>query len=99
MKAMSLKHKEAKVLKQKQNHGVDVVSRVAPDNASQMGVRDALHYNQGYLKTLDEDISNRSSSGSAISPSGSCVHLGSADASDLTGWMTTHLRLTQIMSL
>ncbi|WOG85782.1 hypothetical protein DCAR_0104975 [Daucus carota subsp. sativus] len=85
MKAMSLKHKEAKVLKRKQNHGVDVVSRVAPDTASQKGVRDALHYNQGYLKTLDEDTSNRSSSGSAISPSGSCVHLGSADASDLTG--------------
>ncbi|KAK1367571.1 GATA transcription factor 26 [Heracleum sosnowskyi] len=85
MKAITMKNKETKVLKRKQNHSVEVVTRVAPDNASQKGVRDALHYNQGYLKTLDEDISNRSSSGSAISPSESCVHLGSADASDLTG--------------
>lgn len=85
MKAISMKNKEAKVLKRKQNHSVGVVTMVAPDNASQKGVRDALHYNQGYLKTLDEDMSNRSSSGSVISPSESCVHLGSADASDLTG--------------
>ncbi|KAL8106949.1 GATA transcription factor 26-like isoform X2 [Apium graveolens] len=84
MKAICMKNKEAKVLKRK-NYSVGVVTRVSPDTASQKGVRDAFYYNQGYLKTLDEDMSNRSSSGSVISPSESCVHLGSADASDLTG--------------
>ncbi|XP_059639979.1 GATA transcription factor 26 isoform X2 [Cornus florida] len=70
VKSISIKNKEAKVLKRKQHHENAVV---APD------------YNQGFRKGLDEDTSNRSSSGSAISNSESCAPFGSADASDLTG--------------
>ncbi|KAA8522170.1 hypothetical protein F0562_012843 [Nyssa sinensis] len=73
VKSISIKNKEAKVLKRKQNHDNAVVGGFAPD------------YNQGYQKGLDEDTSNRSSSGSAISNSESCAQFGSADASDLTG--------------
>lgn len=90
MKTISLKNKEAKVLKRKQNH------------TSQVGGGAASEYNQGFLKdcgpsgaaldcnrtfrkVLDEDTSNRSSSGSAISNSESCLQLANADASDLTG--------------
>ncbi|KAA8526010.1 hypothetical protein F0562_007890 [Nyssa sinensis] len=73
VKSISIKNKEAKVLKRKQNHDNVVVGRVTPD------------YNQGFRKGLDEDTSNRSSPGSAISNSESCVQFGSADASDLTG--------------
>lgn len=69
---MSLKNKEAKVLKQKQNHDNTVV-RIPPD------------YYQGFLKSLDEDTSNRSSSGSAISNTESSAQFGSTEASDLTG--------------
>ncbi|KAB2000560.1 hypothetical protein ES319_D12G240300v1 [Gossypium barbadense] len=64
------KNKEIKLLKSKANHGTAVV---APD------------YNLGFRKFVDEDSSNRSSSGSAISNSESCAQFGSADASDLTG--------------
>ncbi|CAN4077310.1 unnamed protein product [Withania somnifera] len=52
-------------------------------------------YNLGFRKGLDEDTSNRSSSGSAISNSESCAQFGSAEASDFTGpsqsniWDTT----------
>lgn len=46
----------------------------------------APEYNQGFRKVIDEDTSNRSSSGSAISNSESCAQFGGADASDLTGW-------------
>ncbi|XP_057510088.1 GATA transcription factor 26-like [Actinidia eriantha] len=73
VKSVSIKNKEAKVLKRKQNHDNAVVGGVAPD------------HNQVSRKGLDEDSSNRSSSGSAISNSESCVHFGSGDASDLTG--------------
>lgn len=72
VKNMSLKNKEAKVLKQKQNHDNTVV-RTPPD------------YYQGFLKSLDEDTSNRSSSGSAISNTESSAQFGSTEASDLTG--------------
>ncbi|KAK4718783.1 hypothetical protein R3W88_017121 [Solanum pinnatisectum] len=72
VKNMSLKNKEAKVLKQKQNHDNTVV-RTPPD------------YYQGFLKGLDEDTSNRSSSGSAISNTESSAQFGSTEASDLTG--------------
>ncbi|XP_016575075.2 GATA transcription factor 26 isoform X1 [Capsicum annuum] len=71
IKNMSLKSKEAKVLKQKQNYDNTVVK--TPD------------YNQGFLKGLDEDTSNRSSSGSAISNTESSAQFGSTEASDLTG--------------
>ncbi|XP_022758174.1 GATA transcription factor 26-like isoform X3 [Durio zibethinus] len=71
MKSISInKNKEVKLLKRKPNHDTAVVS---PD------------YNQGFCKFVDEDTSNRSSSGSAISNSESCAQFGSADASDLTG--------------
>ncbi|KAL4384311.1 hypothetical protein GQ457_15G010850 [Hibiscus cannabinus] len=63
-------NKEMKLLKRKPNHEAAVV---APD------------YNQGFRKFVDEDTSNRSSSGSAISNSESCAQFGGADASDLTG--------------
>ncbi|PHT96166.1 GATA transcription factor 26 [Capsicum annuum] len=81
-KNVSIKNKEAKVLKRKQSH----------DNAD---VGTPPDYNLGFRKVLDEDISNRSSSGSAISNSESCAQFGSAEASDLTGpaqsniWDTT----------
>ncbi|KAL4602327.1 hypothetical protein ACB092_10G045200 [Castanea dentata] len=67
------KNKEVKLLKRKQNSDNMMVGVGAPD------------YNQGFRKVIDEDTSNRSSSGSAISNSESCAQFGSADASDLTG--------------
>ncbi|KAL8101838.1 hypothetical protein AgCh_033655 [Apium graveolens] len=85
MRAMSIKHKEAKGLKRKQNHDVEVAARVAPNQGFHKGAWDAREYNHGYFKNLAEDISNRSSSGSAISNSESCVHLSCTDANDLTG--------------
>ena len=70
LKSVSIsKNKEVKLLKRKPNY----------DN------RVALDYNQGYRKVVDEDTSNRSSSGSAISNPESCAQFGSAEASDLTG--------------
>lgn len=73
MKSISIKNKEAKVLKRKQNYDNAVAGVVTPD------------YNYSFHKVLDEDTSNKSSSGSAISNSESCVQLSNADASDLTG--------------
>ncbi|XWS38647.1 hypothetical protein CRYUN_Cryun19dG0148700 [Craigia yunnanensis] len=71
VKSISInENKEVKLLKRKPNHDTTVV---APD------------YNQGFRKFVDEDTSNRSSSGSAISNSESCAQFGWADASDLTG--------------
>ncbi|KAB2017999.1 hypothetical protein ERO13_D08G183900v2 [Gossypium hirsutum] len=64
------KNKEVKLLKRKSNHDKAVV---VPD------------YNQGNRKFVDDDTSNRSSSGSAISNSESCAQFGCADAGDLTG--------------
>ncbi|KAF2282735.1 hypothetical protein GH714_043569 [Hevea brasiliensis] len=74
VKSISInKNKDVKLLKRKANH----------DNGEAGGV--ASDYYQGYRRVLDEDTSNRSSSGSAISNSESCAQFGSADASDLTG--------------
>ncbi|KAJ4712649.1 GATA transcription factor 26-like [Melia azedarach] len=74
VKSISInKSKDVKILKRKSNNDNLVVGGFIPD------------YNQGYRKFVDEDTSNRSSSGSAISNSESCVQFGSADASDLTG--------------
>ncbi|XP_022718417.1 GATA transcription factor 26-like isoform X2 [Durio zibethinus] len=71
VKSISInKNKEIKLLKRKPNHDIAVI---------------AADYNQGFHKIVDEDTSNRSSSGSAISNSESCAQFGSADASDLTG--------------
>ncbi|XP_004244556.1 GATA transcription factor 26-like [Solanum lycopersicum] len=70
-KNISMKNKEAKILKRKQSH-----------HDAEVGTPD---YSLGFRKVLDEDTSNRSSSGSAISNSESCAQFGSAEASDLTG--------------
>lgn len=67
------KNKEVKLLKRKQYQDNGVVVGVIPDHA------------QSFHKAVDEDTSNRSSSGSAISNSESCAQFGGADASDLTG--------------
>ncbi|XP_019424541.1 PREDICTED: GATA transcription factor 26 isoform X1 [Lupinus angustifolius] len=74
VKSISLnKNKEMKSLKRKLSNDNVVFGGLAPD------------YNQGFRKALDEDTSNRSSSGSAISNSESCAQFGGMDASDLTG--------------
>ncbi|KAK6146396.1 hypothetical protein DH2020_020265 [Rehmannia glutinosa] len=73
VKTLSIKNKEAKVLKRKYDSNITEFGEVPPD------------YNQGFRRGFDEDTSNRSSSGSAISNSESCAQYGSADASDLTG--------------
>ncbi|KAG9151152.1 hypothetical protein Leryth_002724 [Lithospermum erythrorhizon] len=73
MKNVSTKNRDEKILKRKQNN----------DGA---GTRSFISdYNNGSNKVLDEDTSNRSSSGSAISNSESCAQLNNADASDFTG--------------
>jgi hypothetical protein len=75
VKSISInKNKEVKLLKRKQPSENTVVGGGATD------------YNPGFRKVIDEDTSNRSSSGSAISNSESCAQFGGADASDLTGW-------------
>lgn len=73
------KNKEVKLLKRKQYQDNEVVVGVIPDHA------------QSFHKAVDEDTSNRSSSGSAISNSESCAQFGGADASDLTGWSNRQL--------
>ncbi|CAJ1928718.1 unnamed protein product [Sphenostylis stenocarpa] len=74
VKSLSInKKREVTLLKQKRNHDNLVSGGFAPD------------YNQGYQKLVDDDVSNRSSSGSAISNSESCAQFGAMDASDLTG--------------
>nr|XP_043629423.1 GATA transcription factor 26-like [Erigeron canadensis] len=90
VKTISIKNKEAKVLKRKQNY-----DNVVGGNTSiifgggSIGAGSGLAYeyhNQGgFRKGFDEDTSNRSSSGSAISNSDGYMQFGSADASDLTG--------------
>ncbi|KAI4327182.1 hypothetical protein L6164_019674 [Bauhinia variegata] len=73
-KSISLnKNKEVKLLKRKQNYDNVAYGGFTPD------------YNQGFRKVIDEDVSNRSSSGSAVSNSESCAQFGGTDASDLTG--------------
>ncbi|KAI9173904.1 hypothetical protein LWI28_008530 [Acer negundo] len=74
VKSISInKNKDVKVPKRKSNYDNVVIGGFTHD------------YNQGFRKVVDEDTSNRSSSGSAVSNSESCVQFGSADASDLTG--------------
>ncbi|CAJ2663958.1 unnamed protein product [Trifolium pratense] len=76
LKIVSLnKNKEVKLVKRKKNY----------DNAYTASGEFTPEYNQGFLKAVDEDTSNRSSSGSAISNSESCVQFCGTDASDLTG--------------
>ncbi|KAG9144339.1 hypothetical protein Leryth_022336 [Lithospermum erythrorhizon] len=73
LKNVSTKSKDEKILKRKQNY----------DYADTGGF--VCDYNNGSNKVLDEDTSNRSSSGSAISNSESCAQLNNGDASDFTG--------------
>uniref|UniRef100_A0A2P2M268 GATA transcription factor n=1 Tax=Rhizophora mucronata TaxID=61149 RepID=A0A2P2M268_RHIMU len=88
VKSISInKNRQLKLIKRKLNNDNGVVGGVAPPD-----------YSQGYRKTLDEDISNRSSSGSAISNSESCVQFGSADASDLTGPAQSYVWDTMVPS-
>lgn len=71
IKTISLKKRDDKLSKRKFDS--NRVDEGSPD------------YSQGFQKHIDEDTSNRSSSGSAISNSESCAQLGSADASEMTG--------------
>ncbi|KAL3834979.1 hypothetical protein ACJIZ3_009715 [Penstemon smallii] len=73
VKTISIKNKEAKVLKRKINNDIPEYGIVP------------LDYNSGLRKRFDEDTSNRSSSGSVISNSESNAQYGSADANDFTG--------------
>lgn len=73
VKLLSNKNKEPKLFKRKQNYEQVMV------------VGDTRNYDQNYRWSLDEDTSNRSSSGSAISYSESCARYGGTDASELTG--------------
>ncbi|KAL9242757.1 hypothetical protein vseg_016726 [Gypsophila vaccaria] len=73
-KSISLKETDEKLNKRKINY----------ENTMTMDEEFTPDYKQGYLKSIDEDTSNRSSSGSAISNE-SCAQFGSADASELTG--------------
>lgn len=73
-KSMSVnKKKEVKVLKRKYDS----------ENTTVRG--NSHEYSQSFHKFADDDTSNWSSSGSALSNSESCAQFGSADASDLTG--------------
>ncbi|XP_030533502.1 GATA transcription factor 26-like [Rhodamnia argentea] len=72
-KGVSMNKKEVKVLKRKY-YG---------ENMTVGG--NSHEYSQNFHKFADDDTSNWSSSGSALSNSESCAPFGSADASDLTG--------------
>lgn len=96
VKTISIKNKEAKLLKRKQNYDNVVGGTASIMLSSGGGIGSSSggigggglaydYYNQGFRKGFDEDTSNRSSSGSAISNSDGYMQLASADASDLTG--------------
>ncbi|WVZ11275.1 hypothetical protein V8G54_015805 [Vigna mungo] len=73
VKSISNKKREVTLLKPNNDHDNELSGGFAPD------------YNQGCQIFADEDVSNRSSSGSAISNSESCAQYGAMDACDLTG--------------
>ncbi|GMH09288.1 hypothetical protein Nepgr_011129 [Nepenthes gracilis] len=73
VKRIPLKKRDEKLNKRKLRY----------DNTMFAGVSQG--YNHSFQKNLDEDTSNRSSSGSAVSNSESCAQFGGADVSDLTG--------------
>ncbi|KAM7273743.1 hypothetical protein ACFE04_028407 [Oxalis oulophora] len=82
------KNKEMKHLKQKPIY----------DNVF-VGATSYNNNNQGFRKIVDEDTSNRSSSGSAISNTESCAQFGgSQDASDLTGPSQSNVLDTMVPS-
>ncbi|EYU17880.1 hypothetical protein ABFS82_05G078200 [Erythranthe guttata] len=84
VKSFSVKNKEEKFLKRKYNNNNN------NNNNNNISITEyPAEYNQnqnhhGFRKVFDEDTSNRSSSGSAISISNS-EQYGNADASELTG--------------
>lgn len=79
VKSISInKNKEVKLLKRKHASDRIVANEGVP-----------LDYNSGFPKLVEEEMSNRSSSGSAMSSSD--LQFESADASDLTGWDTNQL--------
>ncbi|KNA15524.1 hypothetical protein SOVF_097470 [Spinacia oleracea] len=74
VKTISLKKRDDKLSKRKFSYENSIENGgYAPD------------YSHGFQKNHEEDTSNRSSSGSAISNSESCAQFGSADASELSG--------------
>ncbi|XP_043717452.1 GATA transcription factor 26-like isoform X3 [Telopea speciosissima] len=73
VKSISFKAKDVRLEKRKQIHDNVVVEGEAPE------------CDQNFLKVLEDDVSNRSSSGSAISYSESCAQFGGTDANELTG--------------
>ncbi|KAJ0961822.1 hypothetical protein J5N97_029650 [Dioscorea zingiberensis] len=73
VKSVSFRPKEQKLPKKK------------PMNGSMEIGHEMQCCDQNFKKIREEDPSNRSSSGSAISFSESCVHFGTTDASDFTG--------------
>ncbi|KAK9716293.1 hypothetical protein RND81_06G223700 [Saponaria officinalis] len=76
LKNIYLKKKNEKLNKRKLNY----------ENTMAMdGAEFTPDYGHGFQRNIDEDTSNRSSSGSAISNSESCAQFSSADASELTG--------------
>ncbi|GAB4857669.1 hypothetical protein Ancab_015575 [Ancistrocladus abbreviatus] len=72
-KSISLKKRDERLNKRKQTYDNVVVGSFSQD------------YDLNFQKNVDEDTSNRSSSGSAISNSESFAQFGSGDMSDLTG--------------
>ncbi|CAL0312291.1 unnamed protein product [Lupinus luteus] len=68
-----------------QNKEVKLLKRKAGQTDYAVSGGFSPNYNQGFRKVVDEDTSNRSSSGSAISNSESFAQFGGTDASDLTG--------------
>lgn len=75
LKSVYIKPKEEKLQKRKLASAI-----VENEYEIQVSASD-----QNSIRTLDEDASNRSSSGPAISYSESCAHFGNADACDWTG--------------
>lgn len=75
MKSISFKTTEQKLQKRKHMKGIVENVRKIPFSES----------DQSYIRTFEGDVSNRSSSGSAISYSESCANFGAVDASDCTG--------------
>nr|XP_018678135.1 PREDICTED: GATA transcription factor 27-like isoform X2 [Musa acuminata subsp. malaccensis] len=86
IKSISSKSKEQKLQKNKQ-------SKSTLENECEI-----QYYDQNFLKIIEGDVSNRSSSESAISGSESCVHFGTTDASDITGSVQSNVEHSLVPS-
>ncbi|XP_064996412.1 GATA transcription factor 27-like isoform X2 [Musa acuminata AAA Group] len=86
IKSISSKSKEQKLQKNKQ-------SKSTLENECEI-----QYYDQNFLKIVEGDVSNRSSSESAISGSESCVHFGTTDASDITGSVQSNVEHSLVPS-